>query len=197
MYQRKSLTYGFARVVVAFFINLQSTPTSRLFYIVPRFQRLIFSHCAVAHLSPPLFVPHPPRNRTLSLSSRITSSPFVPRRGSKRFPTADTSSLSRLFSTDPQARARFPLADCTVRIVIGKQISMVVLKVSALMEPSIRSTKILVPSVRVPLSLSSLSAPLFRTLNALSFSYASRAVLRPTNGRMHAEISANVGIITR
>lgn len=63
------------------------------------------------------------------------------------FSTAFSSSPSR----DPQPTPL--LYGCTVRIVIGKQISMVVLKVSALMEPSIRSTKILVPSVSFTLSL--------------------------------------------
>lgn len=63
------------------------------------------------------------------------------------FSTAFSSSPSR----DPQPTPL--LYGCTVRIVIGKQISMVVLKVSALMEPSIRSTKILVPSVSFILSL--------------------------------------------
>ena len=75
------------------------------------------------------------------------------------FSTAFSSSPSR----DPQPTP--PLYGCTVRIVIGKQISMVVLKVSALMEPSIRSTKILVPSIPFSLSLSLSLYLLFRTFN--------------------------------
>lgn len=42
--------------VVPFFINPSQPPTSRLFYIVPRFQRLIFPHC-VQHVSSSLNSP--------------------------------------------------------------------------------------------------------------------------------------------
>lgn len=132
------------RGVVAFFINPESTPpTSRLFYIVPRFQRLIFPHCAVAHLSPPT-VPLSTSQFSLSPSLAFlhSSSLSASRAGGKRF-------QPRFPLPHPRPT---PLYGCTVRIVIGKQISMVVLKVSALMEPSIRSTKILVPSVSLSLS---------------------------------------------
>ena len=78
-----------------FFHKPQSTPTSRLFYIVPRFQRLIFPHCA-------------PLSFSLSFSLSIS---------------------------------RTLLLSLSVCIVIGKQISMAVLKLSALMEPSIWPTK--------------------------------------------------------
>lgn len=54
-------------------VNPPPPPTSRLFYIVPRFQRLIFPHCAVAHLSPPT-VPLSTTQFSLSLS-RVPSFP--------------------------------------------------------------------------------------------------------------------------
>lgn len=123
----------------------------------------------MAHLSPPTISPslptyfHPLSLNPLSISqfSLSLSTPpslflfrvllffisFLLMCRWQAFSTAFSSSPSR----DPQPTPL--LYGCTVRIVIGKQISMVVLKVSALMEPSIRSTKILVPSVSFTLSL--------------------------------------------
>lgn len=85
-----------------------------------------FPHCAVARLSaacslspPPSFVLHSLfRPLFLYTSLLATAAPF------------------HLSPTHPIASSQ-SLPDHTVRIVIGKQISMAVLKVSALMEPAI------------------------------------------------------------
>lgn len=86
------------RGVVAFFINPESTPpTSRLFYIVPRFQRLIFPHCAVAHLSPPT-VPLSTSQFSLSLSLSCVPSFLVSFRLTCRW-----QAFSTAFSSPPSA----------------------------------------------------------------------------------------------
>ena len=169
------------RGVVAFFINPESTPNLATLLHCTQISAINFPPlCRGASLAThrsilsPHFFPSSFSQRSFDLP--ILSLPpsslflfrvplfFVSFRLTCRwqaFSTAFSSSPSR----DPQPTP--PLYGCTVRIVIGKQISMVVLKVSALMEPSIRSTKILVPSIPFSLSLSlSLSLYLlFRTFN--------------------------------
>ena len=168
------------RGVVAFFINPESTPNLATLLHCTQISAINFPPlCRGASLAThrstlsPHFFPSSFSQRSFDLP--ILSLPpsslflfrvplfFVSFRLTCRwqaFSTAFSSSPSR----DPQPTP--PLYGCTVRIVIGKQISMVVLKVSALMEPSIRSTKILVPSIPFSLSLS-LSLSLFLSLYLL------------------------------
>lgn len=101
-----------------------------------------FPHCAVARLSgsqpsPPSFlrlllvlVPHPPFRPPATLFINLLSLSSVTLPGD-RGPVPSLTDTSRCFFTV----APRP----TVRIVIGKQISIAVLKVSALMEPGIFS----------------------------------------------------------
>lgn len=96
------------RGVIPFFINPQSTPTSRLFYIVPRFQRLIFPIVPwrvsrqpallflLLLLHPPSTIPPPshrpslPRLFFLYTTLPATAAPFHP---SPTHPIASSQSL--------------------------------------------------------------------------------------------------------
>lgn len=107
-----------------------------------------FPHCAVAHLSavisspplPPPSFPHPSLSSPAPVSHPPASSCL-----SAAFPFASLSSITlpRLWPDSiPHRHIPSPLhsrSQAAVRIVIGKQISMAVLKVSALMEPAIFS----------------------------------------------------------
>lgn len=82
------------RGVIPFFINPQSTPTSRLFYIVPRFQRLIFPIVPwrVSRQSALL----PPLSSSFCSPSCILSlSPFRPRRFHPSIPLSSTQACLR------------------------------------------------------------------------------------------------------
>lgn len=128
------------RGVIPFFINPQSTPTSRLFYIVPRFQRLIFPIVPwrVSRQSALL----PPLSSSFCSPSCILSLALPPSPLSPLYPSFLYTSLLataapfHLSPTHPIVSSQ-SLPGRAVRIVIGKQISMAVLKVSALMEPAI------------------------------------------------------------
>lgn len=140
------------RGVVAFFINPEST--------LPPPNLATLLHCTqISAINfPPLcrgasLATHRP-SFDLPILSLPLSRSFIPRLFPPHVPVASV--FNRVFLS-PNLPRPTPLYGCTVRIVIGKQISMVVLKVSALMEPSIRSTKILVPSVSLSLSPPSLS----------------------------------------
>lgn len=157
------------RGVVAFFINPESTPNLATLLHCTQISAINFpplcrgaslaTHCPTlsSHFFPSSFS-QPSFNLSI-LSLSLPPSLFLFRVPLffisfcltcwwQAFSTAFSSSPSRDLQPTP------PLYGCTVRIVIGKQISMVVLKVSALMELSIRSTKILVPSVSFSFSLS-------------------------------------------
>ena len=221
------------RGVVAFFINPESTPNLATLLHCTQISAINFPPlCRGASLAThrstlsPHFFPSSFSQRSFDLpilslppplfssfAFPYSSSLFASRAGGKRFQLRPSSP-----SRDPQPTP--PLYGCTVRIVIGKQISMVVLKVSALMEPSIRSTKILVPSIPFSLSLS-LSLSLSFSLSIFCFvrlTVSSRVLLsrggifkdmsacvcecvkggkRVTWDECMAKISANVGIITR
>lgn len=97
-----------------------------------------FPHCAVARLSAaspppppaplPPSAPRPPPSRPSTLYSVSLFSTHSP--------ACDRGPALHLSPTHPIASSQ-SLPDRAVRIVIGKQISMAVLKVSALMEPAI------------------------------------------------------------
>lgn len=145
---------------------LMASPGSRSFFHKPRVNPPPPPNLAtLLHCTQISAINFPPLCRGASLATHrpsfdhpILSLPlsrsFIPRLFPPHVPVASV--FNRVFLS-PNLPRPTPLYGCTVRIVIGKQISMVVLKVSALMEPSIRSTKILVPSVSLSLSPPSLS----------------------------------------
>lgn len=135
-----------------------ASPGSRSFFHKPRVNPPNLA--TLLHCTQISAINFPPLCRGASLATHRPSFDLPILSLSPSLAFLHSSSLSASRAGGKRFQPRFPLPHprptplygCTVRIVIGKQISMVVLKVSALMEPSIRSTKILVPSVSLSLS---------------------------------------------
>lgn len=109
------------REVIPFFINPQSTPTSRLFYIVPRFQRLIFPIVSWRVSRQPaillllrlllLLFPHPPFRppATLLTPPRLS---FLCNPPATAGPVPSLTNTSRcLFTVAPRLRSALSLAN--------------------------------------------------------------------------------------